>query len=258
MFPVGDFLRTRTTPFVNYTLIAINVAVFVYMLTLDTRPSEQLVGGVVISEVERFYFDWGFVPACIGEYFGLDPDVSTRALQQVCPPGDRELVQPVTSMFLHAGWAHILGNMVFLWVFGDNVEDRIGHLRYLLFYFVAGIAAAAAQTFMALDKVIPAVGASGAISGVMGAYLIMFPTAIVQVVIFPLIFLPFFVPAVLLIGFWFVMQLFSGIAAVGQTTAGSGVAWWAHIGGFVAGAVLIWFLKGPSRRPRMAQSLRDT
>jgi membrane associated rhomboid family serine protease len=258
MFPVGDFLRTRTTPVVNYTLIAINVAVFVYTLTLNTQPSEPMVTGAVISEAERFYFDWGFVPACIGQHFGLDPDVSSRALQQICPPGDRELIQPFTSMFIHGGWAHIIGNMLFLWVFGDNVEDRIGHLRYLVFYFIAGAAAGAAQTVMALDTLVPAVGASGAISGVMGGYLVLFPTAIVQVVIFPLIFLPFFVPSIVLIGFWFVMQLFSGFAEVGQTTAGSGVAWWAHIGGFIAGVVLIWSLKRPTRRPRFAQSFRDT
>ena len=252
MFPVGDFLRTRTTPWVNWTLIAINVLVFVYTLTLDTRP-DLLIAGLRTSEADRFLIDWGFVPACIGDYFGIATDASPRDLALICPPGDRELLQPFSSMFIHAGWAHIAGNMLFLWIFGDNVEDRLGHGRYLLFYFACGLAAAAAQTYMGLDTVVPAVGASGAIAGVLGAYLMMYPTVRVQVIILPLFFLPFFVPAALLIGIWFVMQLFSGLAEVGNATAGSGVAWWAHVGGFIAGAVLIWFLKRPQRSRRFTE-----
>jgi membrane associated rhomboid family serine protease len=151
-------------------------------------------------------------------------------------------------MFMHAGWGHIIFNMLFLWIFGDNVEDRLGHGRYLAFYLVCGIAASAAQTIFALDTLVPNVGASGAIAGVLGAYFILYPKAIVQVIIFPLFFLPFFVPAIVLIGVWFLTQLLSGLAEVGQTTAGSGVAWWAHIGGFVAGMVLI-VLARPKRRP---------
>jgi membrane associated rhomboid family serine protease len=151
-------------------------------------------------------------------------------------------------MFMHAGWSHILFNMLFLWVFGDNVEDRLGHVRYLVFYLVCGIAAAVVQTVFALDSVIPNVGASGAIAGVLGAYFVLHPTAIVQVIFLPLFFIPFFVPAIVLIGIWFVTQLLSGLTEIGQTTAGSGIAWWAHIGGFVAGALLI-FLVRPKRRP---------
>jgi membrane associated rhomboid family serine protease len=156
-------------------------------------------------------------------------------------------------MFLHAGWAHILGNMLFLWIFGDNVEDSLGHVRYLIFYLLCGVAAGAAQTFMAVETVVPAVGASGAIAGILGAYLMLHPTARVQVVILPLFFIPFFVPAALLIAIWFVMQLFAGLAEIGQATAGSGVAWWAHIGGFLAGALLIWFFKRPQRHRRFAE-----
>src|SRR5262245_47059748 len=135
MFPIGDFLRTRSTPYVNWTLIAINIAVFIYTVTLNTRP-DSFVGGLETSEADRFLFDWGFVPACVADYFGLDPSVPSRTLEAVCPADGREPFQIFTSMFLHAGWAHILGNMLYLWIFGDNVEDRLGHLRYLLFYFL--------------------------------------------------------------------------------------------------------------------------
>jgi rhomboid family protein len=248
MIPVGDFVKRRTKPYVNWTLIAINIAVFVYMLTLSTRPDE-VIGTIRASEADRFLFDWGFVPACVARTFGIDAGANPRDLAGVCPAGNKEFVQVFSSMFVHAGWAHIAGNMLFLWIFGDNVEDRVGHVRYFFFYFICGIAAAVAQTAMALDTTVPSVGASGAIAGILGAYLMLYPTARVQVIIFPLFFIPFFVPAVLLIGIWFVTQVFAGIAEIGQnTTAGSGVAWWAHIGGFIAGAVLIWFFKRPQAR----------
>jgi membrane associated rhomboid family serine protease len=249
MLPVGDFLRTRETPYVNWTLIAINVGVFLYSLTLDTRP-DLVLAGARTSEADRFLIDWGFVPACLAEFAGVATDASPRDLAAICPIGSRELLQPFTSMFLHAGWAHILGNMVFLWIFGDNVEDRMGHARYLLFYLMCGLAAATVQTFMAVDIVVPNVGASGAIAGIMGAYLVLYPRQMVQVIIFPLFFLPFTVPAIVLIGFWFVTQIFSGLADIGRATAGSGVAWWAHVGGFVAGALLIWLFRRPQRRTR--------
>ena len=254
MIPVGDFLKRRTTPYVNWTLIAINVAVFVYMLTLDQRPDIR-VGNLMTSEADRFLLEWGYVPACLTDTLGYDTDVSTAALAQLCPADEnRNYLQVFSSMFVHAGWAHIAGNMLFLWVFGDNIEDRLGHLRYLVFYFVCGVAAAALQTGLSPDLDVPAVGASGAIAGVLGGYLILHPTAMVQVIILPLFFFPFFVPAVLLIGFWFVSQLFAGFAELGQAATGSGVAWWAHVGGFIAGAVLLLIV---GRRPlaaRRAQS----
>jgi membrane associated rhomboid family serine protease len=246
MLPVGDFLRRRTTPFVNWALIATNVAVFIYMLTLDTRP-EQAVGFLQTSETDRFLIDWGFVPACLADYFGVGTDASRAQLNALCPEGERELLQPFTSMFIHAGFAHIIGNMLFLFIFGDNVEDRVGHFRYLLFYVLCGLAAVGVQTYIAADTAVPTVGASGAIAGILGAYLMMFPTAVVQVVILPFFFIPFFVPAAFLIGIWFIYQLFAGFAELGQATTGSGVAWWAHIGGFVAGAILIWIFKRRSR-----------
>jgi membrane associated rhomboid family serine protease len=164
-------------------------------------------------------------------------------------------LQVFTSMFVHAGWAHIFGNMLFLWIFGDNVEDRMGHGRYLVFYLLCGFAAAALQTAMAISTVVPSVGASGAIAGVLGAYLVLYPLGKVRVVILPFFFLPFVVPAVVLIGIWFLMQLIAGLGEIGRATAGSGVAWWAHVGGFVTGLVLIVFFRRPQRTWRRRSEL---
>jgi membrane associated rhomboid family serine protease len=253
VFPVGDFLRRRTTPYVNWALIAINVGVFVYTLSLNTQPDETL-GQFRVSEADRFYYDWGGLPACLAEYFGIDSGAGPRALDTFCPEGARPVLQVFTGMFLHAGWGHIAANMLFLWIFGDNIEDRLGHVRYVFFYLASGVAAMTAQTALSLDTTVPTVGASGAIAGVMGAYVILHPTAMVQVIIFPLFFLPFFLPAALLIGIWFAMQLLGGISELGET-AGSSIAWWAHIGGFVTGVVLV-ILVGRRRRagPRLIQS----
>lgn len=246
MFPVSDSTRRRITPYVNWALLAVNIAVFLYMLTLGSSQTE-MVGAFRASEQEKFLFDYGFVAACLGREAGFDVNATQEALS-VCPPGERVFLQVFTSMFVHGGIAHLVGNMLFLWIFGDNVEDRMGHVRYLVFYLLCGIIAAAAQTYMSLDTVVPAVGASGAIAGVLGAYLMMYPFASIQVIIFPLFFIPFFLPAIVLIGVWFVMQLVSGLGDLGQSTVGSGVAWWAHIGGFIAGAILIWIFKRPQPR----------
>ena len=246
MFPVSDSTRRRLTPFVNWTLLAINVAVFVYRLTLGSEQTVA-VGVFTASEQEKFLFDYGFVAACLGQEAGLAVNATSDALS-VCPAGNREFLQVLTSMFVHGGLVHLAGNLIFLWIVGDNVEDRMGHLRYIVFYVLCGIAAAAVQTVMSVNTVVPAIGASGAIAGVLGAYLLMFPFARIQVIIFPLFFLPFFLPAVVLIGIWFFMQLVSGVGEIGDATVGSGVAWWAHIGGFIAGAVLIWLFKRPQPR----------
>ncbi len=251
VIPVGDFVRRRTTPYVNWALILANVAVFAYMMVTYTTN----------KEVTDFFYNWGFVSSCLAEELGFRSGVRAGDLAQVCPAGHRELIQPFTAMFIHGGWAHIAGNMLFLWIFGDNVEDRVGHARYLVFYLLCGLGAAAFQSFMALDSTVPAIGASGAIAGVLAAYLLMFPTAMVQVVILPLFFIPFFVPAVVLIGVWFLTQLFTGLGELGTSTAGSGVAWWAHVGGFAAGAVLIWFFRQPQRPLPLGSGLiapRDT
>jgi membrane associated rhomboid family serine protease len=250
VIPIGDFVRRRSTPYVNWTLIIINVAVFLYTVTLSTAPTGS-INGLPISDADRFYFEWGFLPACVAEYFGISTAADPGEVAVFCPTDGREPFQVFSAMFMHAGWGHLIFNMLFLWIFGDNVEDELGHARYLLFYLVSGIAAAAAQAAFSLDTLIPNVGASGAIAGVMGAYLVLHPTAVIQVVILPFFFIPFFVPAILLIGFWFFTQVIAGLDELGRTGAGSGVAWWAHIGGFLAGMLLIVLVR-PARRPRTA------
>jgi rhomboid family protein len=224
MLPLRDHNRSLRTPVVNLALIALNLAGFVYELTLGPR-------------LEGFVMAAAFLPAR-----ALDP--------QVGPGAVGELGSALLSMFLHGGWAHLLGNMLFLWIFGDNVEDRLGHLRYALFYLLAGLAATAAHAFANPDSTMPAIGASGAISGVLGAYLVLYPKARIV----SLVFLGFFirlveVPALVFLPFWFVIQFLSGLASI-TTPPGAegGVAWFAHVGGFVAGPLLLMALGGWRRR----------
>jgi len=212
VIPIGDDnTYRRTVPVVTYGLIALNVLVFLAELNqLDTG---------------NFLVQWGAVPVRISHGQGLET--------------------LVTSMFLHAGWWHLLGNMLFLFVFGDNVEDAFGHVRYLLFYLVCGVLAGLAQVLLAPDASLPGVGASGAISGVLAAYLIMFGTNPVRVL---LGFFPLVVPAYVMIGVWILLQFFNGLAGVAQTAQSGGVAYGAHIGGFVGGIVLTLVLRPSSRR----------
>ncbi|HEX5368589.1 MAG TPA: rhomboid family intramembrane serine protease [Dehalococcoidia bacterium] len=252
MLPVGDFLRRRTTPYVNWSLILINVIVFLYTLTLSTQPTE-VFAFQRISPSDLFYYHWGALPACVSNYFGFGSGgVDPRLLAAVCPSGNRPALTIFTSMFMHAGWAHIIGNMLFLWIFGDNVEDHFGHLPYLIFYLAIGVIAMATQVAFSSGDLVPTVGASGAIAGVLGSYLLLYPTAIVEVVVLPLFFIPFLVPAAVLIIIWFATQLISGISSLGAT-AGSGIAWWAHVGGFTGGAILTLLSGG---RPRAAPRSR--
>ncbi|HZP26695.1 MAG TPA: rhomboid family intramembrane serine protease [Dehalococcoidia bacterium] len=224
MIPVTDAVRRRSFPYVNLALILINIAVFLYELSLSA------------GDLNSFFFDWGAIPVRLIAWW--DNPSGTRVPETI-----------FTAMFLHGGWLHLFGNMIFLWVFGDNVEDALGHLGYLVFYFVAGVGAAAMQTYMSQDSVVPMVGASGAIAGVLGAYLIMYPRAIVGIVIPLLFFLgPLPMPAALLIGFWFLLQLLNGLATVGPDTTTGGVAFWAHVGGFVVGVVVALFLRPFLRR----------
>ena len=152
---------------------------------------------------------------------------------------------PFTSMFIHGGWLHLLGNMLFLWVFGDNIEDRLGRLKYLIFYLICGLFASAAQMVVDLDTGIPSIGASGAIAGVLGAYFLLFPTSRVRTVIFFFLITVVAIPAYLLIGIWIVLQFFNAFISLGAEFAG-GVAYWAHVGGFVAGFIIIAFFLGVS------------
>ena len=216
MFPVSDEPEARSVPFVNVAIIIACVLVFLYELNLS------------MSQVNRFFFDYGVVPR------QLD-----RWLQH--PSGLEEPATIITSAFVHGGFLHLGGNMLYLWVFGDNVEDALGHLLYALFYVAAAVGAVALQVAIDTNSVVPMVGASGAISGVMGGYFVLYPTARVNV-LFGFFLLP--VPAVFLIGFWFGLQLLSGVATFGTAQGASeGVAVWAHVGGFITGLAIVLALR---------------
>jgi len=202
-FPYKDDNPRILIPYVTYGIIALNVLIFLFQFGLDRQSSQSLI-----------------------LQFGLTPTHWT-------------LPSLFTSMFLHGGVAHLLGNMWFMWIFGDNVESALGHVRYFIFYFLCGVGAAVTQTAMDLHSTIPMIGASGAISGVLAAYMIRYPKARVHVFIFLFIFFTTIrVPAFVVIGFWFFEQLTNGLGTIGLDISG-GVAWFAHIGGFIAGAGLI-------------------
>lgn len=217
MIPLGDSVPSERTPFVNYTLIALNVIVFFFELVMG-------------PEADNFINTWGTVPVDIIHW-------------QQAP---WVLVTLVTSMFLHGGWLHLIGNMLYLGIFGDNVEGIMGHKRYLAFYLICGVAANLAQVLIAPTADIPGIGASGAIAGVLGAYLLCFPRARVFVGIPILVYMEVItLPAVIVLGFWFIIQLFNGVAVIAQSSEATmgGVAWWAHIGGFVVGLILTPLLR---------------
>lgn len=215
MFPIRDHNPSGRTPYVTATLIAVNILVFLgYWLTIQ---DENTLG--------QFFMDWGLVPAYVTSgsgYHGI-----------------------VTSMFLHGGWMHLAGNMLFLWIFGDNLEDIMGHARFALYYLASGIGAAALQIGVDPGSMAPMVGASGAIAGVMGGYLLLFPRARIDVLIIFIIFFRVFpVPAWAMLGLWFGVQLFSGVYTPSDM---GGVAYWAHAGGFVTGLILavpFWLTRG--------------
>lgn len=218
MIPLRDKNPSGTVPFVTVSLIAVNVLMFVYQLSLGTALPSLLI------------------------QFGLVP---SRLFSSAQVPG-RGVVTTflpfLTSMFFHGGWLHLIGNMWYLWIFGDNVEDRLGHGRFLLFYLVCGVVAALTHVLFNPRSSVPCVGASGAIAGVLGAYLVCFPFARVVALVPIFFFLHLIeVPALVLLAFWFVLQFFSGALSIAVTaqTGGGGVAWWAHIGGFLCGMLLI-------------------
>jgi membrane associated rhomboid family serine protease len=229
MFPYRDDNPTLATSVVTMLLIGANVAVWILIQGMGTDPA-----------LTRSVCELGLIPA---EFLGRVLPGTTVSLspEATCVLGvERHLYAPLTSMFLHGSWFHLIGNMWFLWLFGNNVEDSMGHARYLAFYLLCGVAAAATQTFMSPSSVVPMVGASGAISGVMGAYIVLYPRVRVHMLVFLFIFITrIVVPAYLMLGYWFLIQLLGGSAAQGE----GGVAFWAHVGGFVAGAALISVFK---------------
>ncbi len=251
MIPISDSVRARSFPYVNVAIILVNILVFMYEVVL----SGQAIRGN-LTELDRFIFEWGNIPACTFDALGRGVDLTLEEQRYCAGVQDQPLLTVFSAMFMHGGWLHIAGNMLFLWIFGDNVEDAMGHARYLVFYLLAGVLAALAHGVLNADSVTPAIGASGAISGVMGAYIVLFPRATVRVLI-GLIFIPLPLPAFMLIGFWFVMQVFAGVSSLGPETvgAGGGVAYFAHIGGFVAGALLVNVFairRGRARRRKRA------
>lgn len=214
MIPLYDTVRTRKFPFINLLLIAANILVFIYELQL---------GPVAL---ERFIFTWGAVPADLAN----DPMGAWITI--------------FTAMFLHGGWFHLVSNMWFLHIFGDNVEARLGSIRYLIFYLLSGVAAALLQTYILANSGVPMIGASGAIAGVLGAYLILYPRSrIASLVPILFIFTIVEIPAVIFLVFWFISQVYAGLFAM-QGASASGVAWWAHIGGFVFGVLAVSFFAG--------------
>ncbi len=246
MIPIHDSVRSRSFPWVNLTIIVINVVVFLYEVSLS---QQTIIGNV--TDLDRFIFHWGNIPACMFDALGVDQHLSARGLR-ICAGQPHPAWTIVTSIFIHGSWLHIGGNMLFLWIFGDNVEDSMGHVLYAIFYFLVGTIAGFVQAYVTSNDLTPAIGASGAIAGVMGAYIVLFPRATVSVIIPIFLFIAFPLPAFVLIGFWFVSQLFSGVASLGPDVvgAGGGVAYFAHIGGFLAGAALVnLFAAGRPRRP---------
>jgi membrane associated rhomboid family serine protease len=213
MFPLYDTVRSRRFPVVNLMLILINIVAFLYEIQMDA------------STLKEFIFEWGLIPARL---LG-NPSTAWRTI--------------FTSMFLHGGWFHIINNMWVLFIFGDNVEARMGGIRYLIFYLLSGVAAVLLQTYILPSSAVPMIGASGALAGVLGAYLILFPhSRIASLVPILFIFTIIEIPAVIFLLFWFALQLYSGLFAI-QGSSGSGIAWWAHIGGFIFGVAMVFFFR---------------
>jgi membrane associated rhomboid family serine protease len=226
VIPLHDDNPTRRLPAATVVLIAVNVAVFVFQLTL---PRHGLT-------VEGFYLRAGLVPYEVVNRVDIPPDGLVPIWATV-----------FTSMFIHGGWLHIIFNMLYLWIFGNNVEDRMGRARFVAFYLLCGVAAAAAQVVVRPDSLVPMIGASGAVSGVLGAYVLLFPRAQVLTVITLVIFFPIvMVPAWVLLLAWFALNLLQAATTIGAET---GVAYFAHVGGFAAGLVLVWLFA--RRRPRL-------
>ncbi|MFQ5874130.1 MAG: rhomboid family intramembrane serine protease [Dehalococcoidia bacterium] len=272
MFPISDpGLQSRRFPIVNVLLIAVSILVFLYELTLgDLALTKfynnygvvpyELTGQGDISEQIQEFKDTGdqsvleiegvegmLARAAPRNVFGL-PIIRTRDdIKDVYEGGPPSVwLTPFTSMFIHGGWMHLLGNMLFLWVFGDNIEDRLGRIKYLLFYLITGFFATAAQLLVNLDTGIPMIGASGAIAGVLGAYFVLFPTSQIRTVIFFFLITIVALPAYLLIGIWILLQFFNAVVgSLGSDFAG-GVAYWAHVGGFVAGFLIVAAFVGVS------------
>ena len=232
MFPIKDDQPRFSTPYVNGFLIGLNILIYLFQSTLDPRS------------YELFARQFGVVPSHLAAFLAGSPKYPLAAI----------VIPFFTSMFLHAGWMHVLGNMWFLFIFGDNIEDYLGHFTYLVFYVLSGLMAMATQVAIYPNSNLPTVGASGAIAGVLGAYFILYPRARVLTWFFVFVF---YIPAWVMLGYWFVLQFFAGAVTLSMAQTGrdvGGVAVWAHVGGFVAGLVMIKIF--PERRRRYPYAYR--
>lgn len=226
MFPIKDDQPRYSTPYVNWFLIVLNILIYLFQASLDPRS------------YELFARQFGVVPSHLSAFLAGSPRYTLPAV----------VIPFFTSMFLHASWMHVLGNMWFLYIFGDNVEDYLGHFKYLVFYVVCGLIAMTTQVAIYPNSTLPTVGASGAIAGVLGAYFILYPRARVLTWFFVFVF---YIPAWIMLGYWFVLQFMAGAVTLSVAQAGKdvgGVAVWAHVGGFVAGLVMIKLFPERSRR----------
>ena len=229
MIPLHDNNPTETFPFLTIGIIVVSVLVFIWQISLHESAQQSVA------------YSLGTVPALLFD----GPQIN---ISNLLAPSSLTLF---TSMFLHGGWMHLLGNMLYLWIFGNNIEDTLGHKRFLIFYIMAGLAAALSHALLNPASTLPMIGASGAISGILGAYLVLFPKAKILVAIPLGIFIPVIrIPAIYVLGFWFILQIINSVLI---DTSGGGVAWGAHIGGFVAGIILLPFfrlgLKKKLRKP---------
>ena len=230
MIPLKDENPSRTIPVVNVCLILANLSVFIYQ------------NFFVHGGVQPLFLQWGFIP------YELTHTVDLAPKNLVPVP-----LTIFTSMFMHAGWIHFLGNMLYLWIFGDNVEDMLGHLKYLFFYLLCGASASLTHGFVNFASRIPTVGASGAVAGVLGAYVFLFPRARIRTLLFVFVFVQVIsLPAIILLGYWILIQVLSGITEFGSQT-GSGIAWFAHIGGFATGLVLAVLMKKRRKKRQRRQ-----
>ena len=232
MIPLRDDTPRFSTPYITYFIIGLNTVIFLFECSVGLQNQRML---------NALMYEFGVVPRNVTAALGGSPHFDLAGA----------FIPILTSMFLHGSWLHIIGNMWVLWIFGDNIEDYLGHFPYLLFYLVSGVAASIAHILLNLGSKIPSVGASGAIAGVMGAYFVLYPRARVLTIVPLIVFFTFWwLPAWIVLGYWFLVQFLSGaatsIAETSQTTGG--VAFWAHVGGFVAGILLIKLM--PERRNR--------
>lgn len=220
MIPIRDRNPSGTFPYVTIGIIIVNIFVFLYELSLG-------------QDLGAFLHQYGVVPVKVTRYFQASDLTSIDTFFPF-----------ISSTFLHGGFIHLIGNMWFLWIFGDNIEDKLGHVKYLVFYILCGTIASSVHVFFNSHSEIPCIGASGSIAAVLGAYMITFPRARVTTVVPIFFFLQIIeLPAVIVLGFWFVIQFFSGTVSLTESPSGAGVAWWAHVGGFVSGIILFYVIR---------------